>query len=59
MDEKQATPQPEMTVEQALQNLATVTADVKATRQDHMIIQMSLQKLALFIRDATTPKKPE
>lgn len=52
MDENQtpeAPKQQEMTVEQALQNLANITAEVKATRQEHLIIQMSLQTLANFI----------
>jgi hypothetical protein len=52
MDEQampQEQKQPEMTVEQALQNLANVTAEVKATRNDHLIIQLSLQTLAKFI----------
>lgn len=41
---------PKMSVEQALQNLATVSGEVKATRQEHMVIQLSLQTIATFIR---------
>ena len=61
MDKNEQVPQkqpqlpPDLTVEQALQNLANISGEVKATRQEHLIIQMSLQKIAIFIRDHTAP----